>query len=300
MLGGHVWQTTLVIALFGRPIPPPLEAAFIGGILREGSDQIGRAEVTFCESVRGMSIVEEYQQQFGWRDWSRALSLCPIARGQQVLDLGCGPGDLSAELAARGAVVTGVDQDSDLLAVARKRAPTARFEQQDLTNLQLPTSFDGMWCSFTAAYFVDFPVNFAHWCTFLRPGAWVCLIDIDDLLGHEPRSEAVRNTIERFYADAFEKRRYDFRVGRRLAPALESEGFRANSTDLDDRELAFNGPASPEVLQAWRARFARMGGMKSFLGSDFADFTDSFVGVLASRQHRALCRVVCCVGSRGE
>jgi 16S rRNA G1207 methylase RsmC len=27
----------------------------------------------------------------------RALSLCPIAGGQQVIDLGCGPGYLSAE-----------------------------------------------------------------------------------------------------------------------------------------------------------------------------------------------------------
>jgi SAM-dependent methyltransferase len=246
-----------------------------------------------------MSLVEEYHRQFPWRDWPRALALCPITRGQQVLDLGCGPGDISAELAARGVAVTGIDHDAQLLAAARICAPGAHFEQHDLSELALPASFDGIWCSFTAAYFVPFTTTFARWCTFLKPSAWVCLIDIDDLLGHEPRSEATRDTIERFYGEAFEKRRYDFRVGRRLASALESHGFHVSTTELTDRELNFNGPASPEVLEAWRARLARMGGLRSFLGDGLADFTGNFVRTLQSPQHRALCRVVCCVGRRG-
>jgi SAM-dependent methyltransferase len=246
-----------------------------------------------------MSLVEEYQRQFLWRDWAQALALCPITRGQQVLDLGCGPGELSAELTARGVAVAGIDHDPSLLAAARIRAPGAHFEQQDLSELTLPASFDGIWCSFTAAYFTSFTTTFARWCTFLKPSAWVCLIDIDDLLGHEPRSDTTRDTIERFYGQAFEQRRYDFRVGRRLAAALESQGFHVITTELTDRELSFDGPASPEVVKAWRARFARMGGLKGFLGDGFADFADSFVGALQSPQHRALCRVVCCVGRRG-
>lgn len=246
-----------------------------------------------------MSLIEEYHRQFAWRDWPRALALCPITRGQQILDLGCGPGDLSAELAARGVAVTGVDHDPGFLAAARISVPDGHFEQQDLSELSLPASFDGIWCSFAAAYLVDFTTTFARWCTCLKPRAWVCLIDIDDLLGHEPRTDATRDTIERFYRDAFEKRRHDFRVGRRLASALESQGFHVSTTELPDRELAFDGPASTEVLEAWHARFARMGGLKAFLGEDFAGFTDGFLRALDSPQHRALCRVVCCVGTRG-
>lgn len=121
---------------------------------------------------------------------------------------------------------------------------------------------------------------------------------VDNLLGHEPRSDATRDIVERFYRDAFEKRRYDFRAGRRLASTLESEGFVVTTTELADRELAFDGRASPEVLEAWRTRFSRMAGLKTFLGSDFADFTDGFIAALESPQHRALCRVVCSVGRR--
>jgi ubiquinone/menaquinone biosynthesis C-methylase UbiE len=246
-----------------------------------------------------MSLVEEYQRQFAWRDWPRALALCPITRGQQVLDLGCGTGDLAAELTARGAAVTGIDHDPELLAAARIRTPDAHFKQHDLSNLVLPASFDGIWCSFTSAYFVAFGKTFARWCAFLKPNAWVCLIDIDDLLGHEPRSDATRDTIERFYDEAFEKRRYDFRVGRRLASALEGEGFHVSSTELTDRELSFDGAASPEVLEAWQARLARMGGLRSFLGDGYAEFSGNFLRALQSPQHRALCRVVYCVGVRG-
>lgn len=247
-----------------------------------------------------MPLVEEYRRQFSWRDWPRALALCPIGRGQQILDLGCGPGDLSAELAARGLTVTGIDRDPELLAAARARTPDASFQQHDLSRLTLPAAaFDAIWCSFTAAYFVDFAATFARWCGFLKPKAWVCLIDIDDLLGHEPRSDAARDTVERFYRDALESRRYDFRAGQRLASTLESQGFHVTATELADRELALDGPASADVLEAWRARFSRMLGLQAFLGSEFAAFVDGFIGTLESPRHRALCRVVCCVGRRG-
>lgn len=247
-----------------------------------------------------MALTEEYRHQFPWRDWSRALDRCPITRGQRVLDLGCGPGHLSAELAARGLTVTGIDRDPEMLDAARTYAPGVHFEQQDLRRLTLPdASFDGIWCSFAAAYFVDFAAPLNHWCTFLKPTAWACLIDVDDLLGHEPRSNAARDTTERFYGDALEKGRYDFRVGRRLASALAVQGFRVVTTELADRELAFDGAASPDVLDAWRARFARMVGLKSFLGDGFVDFRNSFIGTLESPRHRALCKVMCCVGRRG-
>lgn len=252
----------------------------------------------YAVSATGMSLVQEYRRQFPWRDWARALAMCPIKSGQRILDLGCGPGDVSALLTARGAAVTGIDCDLELLAAARASVPDARFEAQDLSRLTLPAHFDGIWSSFAAAYFVDFTTTFAHWCRFLEPGAWVCIIDIDDLLGHEPRTDVTRDAIERFYDEAREKRRHDFRIGRRLASTLEAQGFRVTAAELSDRELAFDGPALPEVLDAWRARFGRMGGLKAFLGDGFADFTGGFIRALESPRHRALCKVVCCVGQR--
>ena len=43
--------------------------------------------------------------------------------------------------------------------------------------------------------------------------------------------------------------------GTSLAIALEAQSFHVTATNLVDRELAFDGPASTEILEAWRARF---------------------------------------------
>jgi len=51
---------------------------------------------------------------------------------ERVLDLGCGNGSLSNELARSGMQVTGVDFSDSGIARARANYPKVRFEQQDL------------------------------------------------------------------------------------------------------------------------------------------------------------------------
>jgi len=80
-----------------------------------------------------MSLVEEYKRQFAWRSWPTIFDALPSLQGQTVLDLGCGPGDLSAEFVARGARVVGVDLNEELLAHARSRQLAgAEFRVGDL------------------------------------------------------------------------------------------------------------------------------------------------------------------------
>ena len=247
-----------------------------------------------------MSLITEYRRQFAWRDWGRALSLCPIVPGQRVLDLGCGPGDVSRLLAKRGAVVTGVDNNPDLLEFARsEQSPGCTFIQQDLRSIDLGAEkFDGLWASFTPAYFCDFKKVFEKWTSLLNERAWVCLIEVDDLLGHEPLEAQTQELIVQFYRDALSGGRYDFNMGRKLRSNLESLGFNVITENLKDRELSFDGPASADVLEAWSDRFDRMGGLKTFLGSRFNSFRNGYLDCLASEIHRSTCKVVSCVGTR--
>ena len=55
--------------------------------------------------------------------------------GNQVLDLGCGTGTLAQMCIDRGAVVTGVDANSGMLAVAKRNSPSANFLNISLSNL---------------------------------------------------------------------------------------------------------------------------------------------------------------------
>lgn len=65
--------------------------------------------------------------RFDWysdqlRDWAGSLNIQP---DMQVLDLGCGPGNLTRELAAGGVGITGVDKSEAMIKRA-KRPKAAR------------------------------------------------------------------------------------------------------------------------------------------------------------------------------
>jgi SAM-dependent methyltransferase len=66
------------------------------------------------------------------------LSIFPLVPGDSILDLGCGTGRHSVELAKRGFEATGVDISEGMLAVARKKAQAegvaVRWIQADATN----------------------------------------------------------------------------------------------------------------------------------------------------------------------
>ncbi len=247
-----------------------------------------------------MSLASQYRKQFAWRDWDRALSACPIFPGQHVLDLGCGPGDLSRELSLRGAKVSGIDSNPDLLEIAQTScSKECTFFNQNLSSVQMnPNSFDGLWCSFTAAYFTGFERIFSNWLGFLKKDAWVCVVDMDDLLGHEPLPPKIQEQIHQFYQHSLQSQNYDFKVGSKLQSILENAGFYTNSITLEDQELSFTGPASEEVLQAWSSRLDRMNGLKAFLKRDFLLFKNEFLECLSHKDHRSRCRVICCVGRK--
>jgi len=64
--------------------------------------------------------------------------------GERILDLGCGTGALTAEIAARGAEVLGVDRSEEMIAQARKKFPALRFELMDARELRANGGFDAV------------------------------------------------------------------------------------------------------------------------------------------------------------
>lgn len=63
-----------------------------------------------------------------------------LRRRSRVLDAGCGPGRVGAELAARGHVVVGVDADPELIAAAEEDHPGFTWLVADLSTLDLPAA----------------------------------------------------------------------------------------------------------------------------------------------------------------
>ena len=64
--------------------------------------------------------------------------------GERILDLGCGTGALTAEIAKRGAEILGVDQSEEMIAQARKKFPALHFEALDARQLRFNAEFDAV------------------------------------------------------------------------------------------------------------------------------------------------------------
>lgn len=70
--------------------------------------------------------------------------------GKDVLDIACGTGNHTKLLTQKGYDVTGIDLNSGILKLARKKAPKAKFAEGDMRNFSLGKKFDLVLCLFTA------------------------------------------------------------------------------------------------------------------------------------------------------
>lgn len=108
-----------------------------------------------------------------WYARPELLRLAGDVNGMRVLDAGCGHGPLFADLRARGAIVSGFDLSSSMVALARERlGEEADVRVADLTK-PLPYadgSFDLVVCSLALHYVEDWAPTLSELRRVLRPG----------------------------------------------------------------------------------------------------------------------------------
>jgi trans-aconitate methyltransferase len=75
---------------------------------------------------------------------SDLIELLAPQPGERVLDLGCGTGDLTQQLAAAGARPFGVDASADMIAEASRKHPNLSFEIGDGQELRFDGEFDAV------------------------------------------------------------------------------------------------------------------------------------------------------------
>jgi uncharacterized protein YceH (UPF0502 family) len=102
------------------------------------------------------------------------------ADGGPVVEVGCGPGHVTAYLADAGADAAGVDLSPQMVAEARRRFPDGSYEVGDLRKLMRPTSAPG-WCAVLGWYSLihlapsELPDAVAALARPLAAGGWLVL-----------------------------------------------------------------------------------------------------------------------------
>ncbi|WP_391559094.1 methyltransferase domain-containing protein [Robertmurraya sp.] len=74
--------------------------------------------------------------------------LAPL-KGERILDLGCGTGDLAKRLFEQGVQVIGVDKSNNMIAQALEKYPEIPFFVQDATELLYTSEFDAVFSNAT-------------------------------------------------------------------------------------------------------------------------------------------------------
>jgi demethylmenaquinone methyltransferase/2-methoxy-6-polyprenyl-1,4-benzoquinol methylase len=153
-------------------------AAAAGGVL---SEQQVRAMFDRIAGVYDrMNRVMTAGLDARWR--SRAADLAALGAGGRALDVACGTGDLTLELAGRvgerGEVV-GCDFSERMLERARAKAPQLRFEHANALDLPYADgTFDAATVGFGARNFSDLTVGLAEMARVVRPGGRVVVLEI--------------------------------------------------------------------------------------------------------------------------
>ena len=84
------------------------------------------------------------KHSFVWKYGADVVELLAPQPGERILDLGCGTGHLTAQIAASGADVMGMDKSTGMIEEARKGYPDLRFELGDAAGFVFDAPFDAI------------------------------------------------------------------------------------------------------------------------------------------------------------
>ena len=90
------------------------------------------------------STLYDAKHSFVWKHGASLLELLAPKPGERILDLGCGTGHLTAEIAKAGALVVGLDSSPTMIETARSAYPQLTFVEADARNFTLDAPCDAV------------------------------------------------------------------------------------------------------------------------------------------------------------
>jgi ubiquinone/menaquinone biosynthesis C-methylase UbiE len=207
-----------------------------------------------------------------------------LKAGEDVLDIGSGPGLLACEMAADvgpGGSVHGVDPSDSMLAIGRSRELAAgsaplTFTAGDACTLPFPDgSFDAAVATQVYEYVADMPAALAEARRVLRPGGRLLILDTDwdSLVWHSSDRERMQRLLV-----VWDKHLVDPYLPRHLNRLLEDAGF-----TVTDRAVIplLNAGYDPNTFSAGMIGFisAFVTGRDGLTESDVAAWADDLIAL---------------------
>jgi len=208
---------------------------------------------------------------FVWRYGANLLELLNPQPGERILDLGCGTGQLTAEIARSGAHVIGLDNSADMLADARKNFPELTFVLGNASGFDFPEPFDAVFSNAVLHWVKDAEGAVASIARALRPGGRFVAE-----FGGKGNIATVQAALRAVLGPAADERSpwYYPSIGE-YAPIMERHGLEVRNASLFDRPTPLEGENG---LQHWLRMFTQ-----TYLRQFPADRADDIVRQLVER-----------------
>jgi ubiquinone/menaquinone biosynthesis C-methylase UbiE len=222
-----------------------------------------------------------HQAEAIWPQERALFARYGLAGPVEILDLGCGTGEITRRLAELypQARITGADILEHILALARAASGSfgdrIRYQQADAFALPFPpASFDLVVCRHMSQSVPDFHLVVEQIVRCLKPGGWLHLLSEDYGMLRMPQPDADRLWIEvamRF----LDSTGCDGRIGRHSWSLLKRAGF----VDLAVDYVIVDTVRVPRatfagILRAWRDGYAAV--LAKFSGWPEAEIHENF------------------------
>ncbi len=178
------------------------------------------------------------------------MSILAPQAGERILDLGCGTGHLTAQIAATGAQVIGVDKSASMIATAQQKYPHIDFRVMDATHLSFDEPFDAIFSNATLHWIPQAEQVVAGMARTLKPDGRLVL----EMGGYGNVATIIHTVQEaaRSVANLEISSGWYFPTIGTYASLLEKHSFEVQNASLFDRPTTLEGE---DGLRNWLIMF---------------------------------------------
>src|SRR5581483_6687600 len=188
---------------------------------------------------------------FVWRLGASLIELLQPQAGERILDLGCGTGQLTAQIAQSGAAVLGIDNSPAMIAQARANHPKLRFDLGDARTFHFDAPFAAVFSNAALHWIKEPEAVIGCVARALQPGGrFVAEFGGKDNV--RSVAAALEHALEKLACGPFVLPWY-FPSVAEYAALLEKAGIDVTFATLFDRPTRLEGP---DAMRQWIWMFA--------------------------------------------
>lgn len=182
----------------------------------------------------------EARHSFVWEFGQGLIDRLKPQHGERILDVGCGPGQLTAKIAESGAQVIGLDASPEMIGQARQNFPKLSFALESVTTMHFDAEFDAVFSNAVLHWVLDAQVAANCMSRALRPGGRL----VAEFGGHgniQTIEGAIVSTLARYLGHKVPAANNYFPTVGEYSTLLENAGLEVRVAELYDRPTPLDG-----------------------------------------------------------